>query len=55
MDNVVEYNDESMGNVHEIHINVDETAPHAELVGSTVDNVDIETGDVHAAGENVTG
>ena len=55
MDNVVEYNDESMENLHEIHINIDETAPHAELVGSTVDNVDIETGDVHAVGENVTG
>ena len=78
MDNLVEYNDERMENLHEIHINIDETAPQvtpaqsvtgampavptavatgsrAELVGATVDNVDIETGDVHAAGENVTG
>ena len=26
MSNVVEYNDESMENLHEIHINIDETA-----------------------------
>ena len=77
MDNVVEGNDVSMEHLHEIHINIDETAPQvapaqsvrgampavpaavatgsrAELVGATVDNVDIETGDVHAAVENVT-